>query len=190
MADHITDADRQLLGELGVDTTPEDKAARTPREQRIIAGFEEIERFYDENGRAPQHGEDRDIFERLYAVRLERIRESEECRNVLNGRDKRGLLASAAESGHLGTLEDLDDATLLATLGVEASNTSDVTQIKHVRSNAERKSPDEVAQRKQCEDFELFRALFERVQADLKSGERRTIPFKGRDDQSIDKGDW
>ena len=35
------------------------------REERIIAGFEEIQRFVEKHGRAPQHGEDRDIIERL-----------------------------------------------------------------------------------------------------------------------------
>lgn len=57
---------------------PEKKGGRSPREERIIAGFEEIQRFVDKHGRAPQHGEGRDIFERLYAVRLDRLRELEE----------------------------------------------------------------------------------------------------------------
>ena len=58
-------SDDELLAELGV--AVEQKAARTytPKEKRIIAGFEDILKFYDEHGRAPQHGEQRDIFERL-----------------------------------------------------------------------------------------------------------------------------
>jgi hypothetical protein len=48
-------------------------------EERIIAGFEDIERFYEQHGRLPVHGEDRDIFERLYAVRLDKIRSSPKC---------------------------------------------------------------------------------------------------------------
>jgi len=56
-----------LAGELA-DFAPAKKkqATYTPHEKRIIAGFEDIERFYEEHGRLPQHGEDRDIFERLY----------------------------------------------------------------------------------------------------------------------------
>ena len=46
----------------------ESSRAGHTREERIIAGFEEIQRFVETHGRAPQHGEDRDIFERLYAV--------------------------------------------------------------------------------------------------------------------------
>lgn len=43
----------------------EKKGAHSPREERIIAGFEEIQRFVEEHGHPPQHGEDRDIFERI-----------------------------------------------------------------------------------------------------------------------------
>jgi hypothetical protein len=65
MARQITDTDLDLLEELGVDTGPAPVRKYTAREERIIAGFEEIERFVEENGRLPQHGEERDIFERL-----------------------------------------------------------------------------------------------------------------------------
>ena len=67
-------SDLELLSELGVDTAPEVKRALTPRQERVIAGFEDIQRFVAEHGRAPQHGDDRDIFERLYAVRLDQLR--------------------------------------------------------------------------------------------------------------------
>ena len=99
MAERVTDEDLELLDGLGVDTAPTATGGRSPREQRIIAGFEEIERFYDEHGRAPQHGEDRDIFERLYAVRLDQIRQSVECREVLKELDSRGLLNAGPDTG-------------------------------------------------------------------------------------------
>ncbi len=71
------------------------RAGAPPREERIIAGFEEIQRFVEKHGRAPQHGEDRDIFERLYAVRLDRLRALEECRALLAPLDHQGLLTGA-----------------------------------------------------------------------------------------------
>ena len=76
MAD-FTDEDDALLEELGVEVETKKDAGRTPREERIIAGFEEIQRFVEQHGHPPQHGEERDIFERLYAVRLDRLRELE-----------------------------------------------------------------------------------------------------------------
>ena len=99
MPKHTTAADRDLLGELGVDTAPAKVKKLSPKEERIIAGFEEIERFVEEHGRSPQHGEDRDIFERLYAVRLDRLRESEECRAVLAELDSQGLLDAEVDAG-------------------------------------------------------------------------------------------
>ncbi len=65
MAD-FTDEDDALLAELGVEVETKKVGSRTPQEERIIAGFEDIQRFVEEHGRFPQHGEDRDIFERLY----------------------------------------------------------------------------------------------------------------------------
>jgi hypothetical protein len=60
----FTDEDDALLEELGVEAETKKESSRTAREERIIAGFEEIQRFVEQHGRAPQHGEDRDIFER------------------------------------------------------------------------------------------------------------------------------
>ena len=61
MADQFTEDDDALLAQLGVDAETRKAASRTPREERIIAGFEEIQRFVDEHGAAPCHGEDRNI---------------------------------------------------------------------------------------------------------------------------------
>ena len=71
MAD-LTDDD--ILSELGLEAEPEKRGGRSHEEARIIAGYEDIVRFVDEHGRKPEHGEGKDIFERLYAVRLDRIR--------------------------------------------------------------------------------------------------------------------
>ena len=82
--------DDELLAELGVEVEEQKPRTYTPREERVIAGFEDIVRFFEEHGRAPQHGEDREIFERLYAVRLDRLRALEECRELLAGIDTHG----------------------------------------------------------------------------------------------------
>lgn len=177
MAERVTSEDLDLLKELEVDTTPVQTRKYTNREQRIIAGFEEIERFVEENGRLPQHGEERDIFERLYATRLDQIRASEECREVLKEFDKGGLLDKAANNSD-DPNEDLDDVELLASLGVEPDTDSDITDLVHVRPKKEIKAAEEVAQRTPCEDFDQFKPLFEQVQAELESGKRQTVKYK------------
>ena len=158
MPERVTDEDLELLDELGVDTAPAASGGRSAREQRIIAGFEEIERFMEEHGRAPEHGENRDIFERLYAVRLDRMRESAECREVLKDMDSRGLLGAGGHAGANVAKDEPNDEELLASLGVEASAENDVTQLVHVRSREEIKAAEEIAQRNPCKDFDEFKA--------------------------------
>ncbi|MEN8722550.1 MAG: GIY-YIG nuclease family protein [Alphaproteobacteria bacterium] len=164
--------DDALLAELGVDVEAKKKAKRTPKEERIIAGFEEIQRFVDEHGRAPAHGEERDIFERLYAVRLDRIREQAECRELVEELDHQGLLGDQPIEV---VADDIDDEALLAELGVERE-ASDLAQLKHVRSTADRKAAEEIADRTKCEDFDKFKPLFERLRDDLDKGRRETRP--------------
>jgi hypothetical protein len=186
MPKDTTDDDLELLGELGVDLAPEPSGQRSAKEERIIAGFEEIERFVEEQGRLPQHGEDRDIFERLYAVRLDRLRESEECRAVLEPLDSRGLLAAEADTS-LTIEADLDDETLLNSLGIDTASENDVTQLTHVRSRSEIKAAEEIAQRTPCQDFNQFKPIFDQVQRDLETGTRRTIKYQ--DNAAVNQGD-
>ena len=184
MAKSFTDEDDALLAELGVEVEVKKHLSRTPREERIVAGFEEISRFAEEHGQPPQHGEDLDIFERLYAVRLDRIRDLQECRDLLAPLDEQGLLAETFAASTSGA-EDLDDDALLAELGVEVAK-SPLTELKHVRSTAEKKAADEVANREKCEDFSKFKPLFEMVQKELDSGLRETRPFEMK--AEIEKG--
>ena len=165
-------SDLELLSELGVDTAPEVKRALTPRQERVIAGFEDIQRFVAEHGRVPQHGDDRDIFERLYAVRLDQLRKQPECREILADLDTDGLLGGAPDGQDAPTA--LADDALLSELGIEADPDSDITQLRHVTSRAEKRAAEEIANREKCEDFEAFKALFEQVQKDLKDGLRQT----------------
>ena len=78
----MTDLD-DLRSELDDFAQPEKKGGKSALEERVIAGFEEIQRFVDAHGHEPHHGEDGDIFERLYAVRLEQIRKQNVCRDIV-----------------------------------------------------------------------------------------------------------
>lgn len=183
----FTDEDNALLAELGVEVEAKSKGARTAREERIIAGFEDIQRFVDEHGRVPQHGEERDIFERIYAVRLDRIREQEECRSLLVEFDRQGLLAGEfASSAHVA--DDLDDDELLAQLGVDDEPQSSLTELRHVRTAEERREAEEIANRERCPDFGRFKPLFVQVQKDLDDGIRQARPFELK--AQIRPGTW
>jgi hypothetical protein len=164
-----------LLAELGVEIETPKAAPRSAREERIIAGFEDIQRFVSEHGRAPRHSEDGDIFERMYAVRLDRLRALSEARALLEPLDTQGLLGEAITEP---APEASDPEALLAELGIDPEATDDVTTLKHVRPTAERKAAEEIANRTPCKDFEKFRPLFEGVKQDLDDGTRQTRAFE------------
>jgi len=166
----MTDIDLDdLRADLDEFTQSEKPAGRTNRKERIIAGFEEIQRFVAENGRAPEHGEDRDIFERIYAVRLDRLRSLEECRVILAPLDHQGLLNE--EPSNVGTSFEGVDVHALAN---ELSDGSDITDLRHVRTFADQRVAEEIANRQRCEDFAQFKPLFEKVNRELEQGVRHS----------------
>lgn len=182
--------DDELLAALGVAVEPIKTASRTPREERIIAGFEDILRFYQSHRRLPQHGEDRDIFERLYAVRLEQIRQLPEAATLLAELDTPGLLSLAAETTK--QLDGLDEDALLAELGMQADaeDASDITVLRHVRSTVDKQAAEEIAQRTPCADFASFQPLFEQVNRELVAGIRQTRRFQIKSLEEIQQGSF
>ena len=189
MPKKVSKEDLDLLDELGVDTAPKKQVARTPREQRIIAGYEEIERFVEQNGHLPEHGENRNIFERLYAVRLDQLRNTTECREVLSGIDVKRLLDFQEDAKTMAINEDAaTDEELLEALGVSGDSSDDISQLKHVRSSQEKLAAEEIAQRTPCQNFGVFKPLFEQVQSDLESGFRKTLKYQ--DNGEIKQGDF
>lgn len=178
--------DEELLAQLGMEVVAERVSGRSAAEERLVAGFGDILKFSEVNGHPPFHGEDRDIFERVYAVRLDRLRGMESARALLLPLDRFGLL-----DGALGDPVDADDVTLddedlLAALGEMGED--DITQLRHVRSYDDRMAAEEMANRTRCEDFDAFTPLFERAEWELKTGDRKTLRF-GRDG-SVVQGDF
>jgi len=187
MAKQFTDEDDALLTDLGVEVDVKKAAGRTPLEERMIAGFEEIQRFVEQHGHVPEHGEDKDIFERIYAVRLDQIRKQQACRALLRELDHQGLLGDPYEVKEPEP-EAVDDAELLSQLGVDVPHEGDVTFLKHVKPRAEIRAAEEIASRTACKDFDKFKPIFYAAQEELESGIRETQPF--RDFAEIREGDF
>jgi len=176
----------ELRSELDDFAQPEKKGGRSLRDERIIAGFEEIQRFVEKHGHSPLHGDDRDIFERLYAVRLDRLRALEECRSLLKPLDHQGLLTGAVTAAAVLD-EPIDEDELLAELEGAAGN-SDITELRHVRPSEEKRAAEEIANRQKCEDFDRFKPLFQQVQKEIESGVREARPFELK--AEIRPGTW
>jgi T5orf172 domain len=168
-------SDDELLEALGVGIETKKPAAHTPREERVLAGFEDIVNFVKGHGRPPQHGEERDIFERLYAVRLDRLREQQEFHALLAPHDEFGLLGGNDEAK---PHEPQSDDELLAELGVDVAAPDSLTVLKHVKPRAEIQAAEDIAARTPCKDFEAFKPLFDRVQKEIETGMRKTRPFE------------
>ena len=176
----------ELADELAEFAPVEKATGRPASEERVIAGFEEIQRFVEKHGRLPQHGEDRDIFERLYAVRLERLRALPDCRALLEPLDHRQLLSGAFLAAEPVAAYNVDQ---LAAALSEASEADDITVLRHVRTSAEKRAAEEVADRKPCADFETFQPLFERATNEIKTGLRQSQPITAGN-RSVEVGDF
>lgn len=109
-------SDDEIFNELAELFPVEKKEERalTPEEERIIAGFEEIQAFYDRSHRLPSAAAT-DIIERLLAIRLSTIQGKDKCREVLIGQDPDGLLNK--EVPHTLNTEELSDDDLASLLG-------------------------------------------------------------------------
>jgi T5orf172 domain len=169
--------DDELLNALGVETPALTTSRHTPREERIIAGFEDVLRFHQTHGRAPQHGEDKDIFERLYAVRLDQLRKLPEAPALLSGLDTAGLLNAAGQASI--DADAMDEDALLAQLGVNADGTAgnDITVLRNVRPYASIKAAEQIASRTPCANFSDFKPLFDEAIAGLKTGSWIEQPY-------------
>lgn len=176
----------ELAAELAEFAIPEKARGREPREEGVIAGFEDIQRFVEKNDRFPRHGEDCDIFERLYAVRLDRLRAQSTYRALLDPLDYQGLLTGCA------LVTSPQDSIAVDDLAAELAGVTgadDITILRYVRNSADKLAADEIADRKRCEDFETFRPMFERVQTEVRTGLRQAQPIEaGR--RTIETGDF
>jgi hypothetical protein len=175
----------ELLADLEIELAAPKASFRTPREERVIAGFEDVLRFHHTHNRAPLHGEGRDIFERIYAVRLDQLRKLPEAQTLLAPMDAPGLLAGSSDD-----TGSLDEDDLLADLGFGdvPPAPGDINVLRHVRSYAEIKAAEEIANRTPCADFDTFKPLFAEAVGGIKDGTWRDEPFAK--DASIEVGDF
>lgn len=179
-------SDDELLSELGIDLAPVKSVTYTAKEERLISGFEEIIHFYEKHKRVPSNTAETDIFERIYAVRLAQLKQSDEAKKLLADFDQYSLL-SDSDDKH-ADVGSLDDDDLLAELGIELEDEENIFVLQNVRTQKERDANELTATRKVCSDFEVFKTLFDQINSDIGNGQRITKSF-GKD-ASIELNDW
>lgn len=177
MSSKFTEADAAILRALGEDDSGDMETAQSPHEERIIAGFEEIQRFAERTGGLPQHREDRSIQERMLAVRLDNIRGLKEAHSLLDPLDHQKILGRTRSNGP--SADELTDDQLIERLSTdELDGDEDILELRHVRSSEEREAAEDIANRKPCKDFASFRKRFETVRKELASGARKSMRFE------------
>jgi hypothetical protein len=147
-------------------------------EERLIAAYQEIVEFVEANGREPSL-DSSDISEKKLAMRRTGMSVNEAQRTALAPHDTLGLLK---EPEPPKSLEEVfaDDAIGLLDEG------DDLFRMEHVPVT--KSSPERVAQRQPCEDFDEFKALFTECHTDLRTGIRKLLPFKNP--QQISEGSF
>ena len=174
MIDNDLDELREELDEFA---KPKKSQSRSSEEERVIAGFEEIQCFYKEHDRVPQNIEDRNIFERIYAIRLEQIKKQPSYFELLKEFDESNLLLISKESKK-NLPDNLDDDELLNELKDINSEIQDLHNLKFVKPRKEINAPERSAKRIPCIDFHKFKPLFELLQKELNQNIRQTKRYK------------
>lgn len=145
------------------------KAPVATADDRVVAAYQEIVDFVQQNGRMPKR-DTTDIGEMKLAMRLEALSADDDKRALLEPYDELGLLAEPEPP------ESIEEALADDPLGLLGDADSDLFDLRYVPKV--QTMPEQVARRRPAPDFEDFRQLFVDCQADLRAGRRKLIAFK------------
>lgn len=144
------------------------KAESNTELDRLIEIYNVIKDFYEEHDRLPEKS--KDFTERQVFSKYNGLINNPESVKALKEYDSLNILKSKEYSS---LDEALDDPALA---GLLDSGPLDLFTLKHVKKY---EPPEYVARRKKCENFEDYEHLFHKCHADLESGRRQVMPFKG-----------
>jgi hypothetical protein len=162
---------------------------------RLRKGFAEINGFVDGHGRVPS--DEGEHLERRLAWRLAAISRNPNKAEMLARDDRHGLLVSAPVQEKVAADEDFDEVSENVTTlddiladadGLLDSEAQELFEERHVQFGAKKNTPDEIAQRTPCRDFDRFEGLFSGAKSEIHEGHSETVSFaKGA---QIQEGDF
>jgi len=167
-----------------------------------VAKFEEINTFVDQHGHAPDSAGE--LSEKLLARRLNGYLTNQALHAALKPYDRHNLLPDMPESTSERPEADADVVEAQSVESVEKPGTdtaaenvtslddifaseafsdidlgdSELFEPVHVAFASDREAPDEVAQRRVCEDFYAFKSIFKDLHRGLESGDVQTARFQ------------
>ncbi|MDP4532874.1 GIY-YIG nuclease family protein [Marinobacter salarius] len=171
------DDDQGLLDSRGTNKAP-------GQVYRLREGFAEINGFVDEHGQVPsvEGGQ----LERRLARRLAAICKDRSKTQVLAQDDRYDLLGRALEHDAVSVDEDFDavsenvtslDDILADSGGLLDSEAQELFEERHIQFGAKKNTPDEIAQRTPCQDFDRFEGLFRGAKSEIREGHSETVRF-------------
>lgn len=173
----FVDDDQGLLDSRGTNQAPS-------QIHRLREGFAEINAFVDGNGQVPSSTGGQ--IERRLARRLAAIRRDRSKAQVLAQDDRHDLLGSASEHDAVPVDEDFDavseNVTSLEDIladsdGLLDSEAQELFEERHIQFGAKKNTPDEIAQRTPCQDFDRFEGLFNGAKSEIREGHSETVRF-------------
>lgn len=163
---------------LGILSVKEKKATYVSENSQLIESFNEINRFYESNGREPEKSSN--IIETKLFFRLSSIRDDKEKCEILKGYDKHNLL-KLTNTLEIKSIEDIFNNDSFNIFDDINDNIFDVQSLPKRTT-----MPDYIASRKVCKEFDKYEELLKQCQKDLKEGRRKLIKFKNG--QQVEEG--
>ena len=171
------------LGLLNV--KPKTSNVRTA-DERLIASFEEINKFVENKGEEPKPNlssiSEYQLYSRLKSLREDAVKVAQlkehDIYNLLPTVEADHMSEGTAEYAKPKEIASIDDLLGDDLLGILDTDTEGLFDFKHTPKDYERAQADFVARRKPCKDFDKYEHLFIEVQKDLAAGKRKLIDFK------------
>ncbi|MDD2345376.1 MAG: GIY-YIG nuclease family protein [Bacteroidales bacterium] len=157
-----------------------------PADERLLASFQEINDFIENNGKEPTANPNNVSEFQLYS-RLKNLKEDENKIGLLKEHDIHNLLPALetnqanepqSEYSKPKEISSIDDLLSDDSLDILSGDDAGLFDFKHTPKDYERAQADFVARRKPCKDFEKYESIFQEVQKDLADGKRKLIVFK------------
>lgn len=165
---------------------------RASSSDRLVRSFDEITAFVESNGRKPSaYGgmSERMLYKRLEGIKSDKAK-YDKCKpydrlNLLEEQTEVTDVCSEPQTAYEETVEEekSDDELLAELLKDPIFNISPEAEAifdlpEYMRKDIERAQADYIGKRTQCEDFEKYEPMFQRVHAELRDKKRKLIKFK------------
>lgn len=142
-------------------------------DERLVDSFEEINAFFDKNGRDPNASS---MSEYGLLARLKNIRQNEQQKIALKPFDRHNLLGEVEmPKTSIDDILNDDEFGLLNT-----DSDLSIFKYRHISKEDERAEAEFIAQRKPLKEaeFKQYEAMFQKVHQEIKEGKRKIFPFR------------